>query len=438
MNAGLNNLLSDFINSSTTIDLQPQWLDRALTISENLHNRSRQYDLYLQALALFSFESWIQEQEPNLEINLANSSVFKPELANIIDAVCNLQVGDFKICLIPTISDEDSEIIISRYIVDIPEFTAHFYVIVEIDEELELSFIRGFVNHESLIANKPNYPLDIDWNYAVPTSLFESKTEKLLVNLQCLDPQGISLPVINSDRDILVEDRTNLQQILPEVKTQPLWKKLTWQQAVSTVSNPDLCKWLYQSLDNDNPDFSLHLKDLFNLINQKAINLREWIQTQINEIEQELTWQMLPAPAMSSSFRDISIDNPAARLDSILTQISNVTNISIPSNAGRAYQEFALATPLRLYAVTWLVSETEKTWSLLLILGGNPNNIPPYGVKLRISDRHSILQEQKLTSDLGVAYLCTKLEATAEEKLLVTIIPADGSPEISRLFEFSF
>ena len=47
-----------------------------------------------------------------------------------------------------------------------------------------------------------------------------------------------------------------------------------------------------------------------------------------------------------------------------------------------------------------------------------PNNIPPYGVKLRISDRHSILQEQELTSDLGVAYLCTKLKLHAEEKVI--------------------
>ncbi|MDJ0687219.1 MAG: DUF1822 family protein [Xenococcaceae cyanobacterium MO_188.B32] len=439
MNTGLNNLLTDFINSSAIVELQPQWLDRALTISENSSNYSRQFNLYLQALALFSFESWLQVREPNLAIALADSSIFKPELANIIDVICDLQVGDFKVCLIPIISDSEPEITIPRYVVDLPEFTAHFYVIVEIDEELELSFIKKFIDRDRLIANKPNYPLDIDWNYAVPTSLFESRIEKLLVNLQCLEPQGISLPALNSDRDnILVEDRTKLQQILPEVKTQPLWKKLTWEQAVATVTNPDLCNWVYQSLNNNNPHFNLHLKDLFNLLTQQAINLREWIQTQINEIEQELTWQMLPAPAMSSSFRDISTDNPAARLDNILTQISNVTNINIPSNAGRAYQEFALETPLRLYAVTWLISETEKTWSLLLILGGNPNNIPPYGVKLRISDRHSILQEQELTSDLGVAYLCTKLEATAEEKLLVTIIPPDGSPEISRLFEFSF
>ncbi len=439
MNSNFNHLLTDFTNSSTMIELQAQWLDRALTISENLHNASRQFNLYLQALALFSFESWIHIREPNLAINIANSSVFKPELANIIDVVYNLQVGDFKVCLIPTIDYSDLEITIPRYVIDIPEFVAHFYVIVEIDEELELGFIRGFIDYNRLIVNKSNYPLDIDWNYAFYSSLFESKAEKLLVNLQCLKPNSITLPNIDREQENkLINSQTTLQKILPEVKTKPLWKKLTWEQAVITVTNADLRNWLYQSLTNNNPSFNLYLRDLFKILTQQTINLREWIQNQIDELEQELTWQMLPAPAISSNFRGINIDNPAASLNNILTQIGNVTDINIPSNAGRAYQEFVGETPVRLYTVTWLVSETEKTWSLLLILGGTPNSIPPYGVKLRISDRNNILQEQELTSDLGVAYLCTKLEATAEEKLLVTITPPDGNTEISRLFEFSF
>lgn len=439
MYTDLNNPLIDFTNSSAIIELEQQWLDRALALSENLHNRSRQFNLYLQALALFSFESWIHLREPNLVINLANSSVFKPELANIIDVVCNVQVGDFKICLIPILDDGDSEIIIPRYVVDVPEFTAHFYVLVEIDEELEIAIIREFIDYDRLMVNKANYVLDSDWNYVVPNSLFVSKPKNLLVNLQCLEYSAITLPSMERRQDSqLIKAQTTLPRILPEIKTQPLWKKLTWEQAVITITNPDLRTWLYQSINNTNPHFNLYLQDLFKLLTQQAINLREWIQNQVEYLEQELTWQILPAPAMSTNFRDINTDNPAASLDNILAQINKVTNISIPNHAGRAYQEFSLAIPLRLYAVTWLISETEKTWSLLLILGSTPNNIPPYGVKLRISDRHDILQEQELTSDLGVAYLCTKLQANAEEKLLVTIIPPDGSTEISRLFEFIF
>lgn len=439
MNTQLNNSLTDFTNSSTIIELQPQWLDRALTVSQNLHNRSRQFNLYLQILALFSFESWLNLREPNLAVNITESSVFKPELANVLDVTYNIQVGDFKVCLIPTIDASDSEIIIPKYVVNIPEFTAHFYVIVEIDEELELSFIKGFIDRDILIANQANYPLDIDWNYAVPISLFESRIAKLLVNLQCLEPNSITLPNPASDRDNkLIESPTILQEILPEIKAQPLWKKLTWSQAVTTITNTDLRSWLYQSLTNNNPNFNLYLRDLFKLLTNQAINLREWIHNQIDEIEQKSTWQMLPATATSSSFRDVDRDNPAASLNNILAQISEATDINIPANSGRAYQEFPGTNSLRLYAVTWLISETDGTWNLLLILGSTPSSIPPYGVKLRISDRYSILQEQELTNDSGIAYLCTELEATTEEKLLVTITPPDSSMEISRLFEFIF
>ena len=170
MNTNLNNLLTDFTNSSTIIELQPQWFDRALEISENLHNQSRQFNLYLQALALFSFESWIGLREPNLILNKTESSVLKPDLANILDVTCNVEIGNFKVCLIPTIDALDSEILIPRYVVDIPEFTAHFYVLVEIEEELELSLIRGFLELDRLIANKQIFSLDIDWNYAVPSN----------------------------------------------------------------------------------------------------------------------------------------------------------------------------------------------------------------------------------------------------------------------------
>ena len=242
-------MLTDFTNSSAIIELKQQWLERALIISNNLHNRSRQFNLYLQALALFSFESWLDWREPSLAINLENSSVFKPELANLIDVVCNLQVRDFKVCLIPTLDDSNSEIIIPRYVLDIAELVAHFYVIVEIDEELEVVFIKGFIDFEHLLAHKNNYPLSIDWNYTVPRKLFASKMEKLLVNLQCLEADGICLPNIDREREKKSsKSQTKLQQILSELKTQPLWKKLTWEQAVIVVTNPELCNWLHQSL----------------------------------------------------------------------------------------------------------------------------------------------------------------------------------------------
>ena len=432
-----NNLLSNFLASSSVIDLQPSWIERALNIGKTSHNSQRQFNLYLQALSLFAFESWLSGREPNLLVNLAEASIFKPEISNIVDAVCNVQVGDFRVCLIPTLDARETEVFISRYVIDIPEFTAHFYVLVEIDEDIEICSIKGFINYNDLSQYYSNYPLERDWNYAVPSRLFDSQIEKLLVNLQCLEADAITLPVTDSNYN-LINLQTELQQILPEIKSQPLWKKLTWSQARVVVTNPHLRNWLYESLSYNNAQFNVYLKDLFKLLTQQVINLRDWIQTQVADIESELTWQMLPATVMSPTLRDSNIDNTAVQLDNILTQISNQLNLNIPSNAGRAYQEFALETPLRLYAVTWLISEAEKTWGLLLILGSTPNNIPPYGVKLRISDRNNIIQEQELTSDSDGAYICTYLEAGANDQLLVTITSPDGNTEISRWFEFRF
>ena len=437
MNTNIDNLSADFSVNNTMIDLEQEWLDRALAIGKNSHNITRKFNWYLQALALFTFESWLSIREPTLNINLAEASIFKSEIANILDVVCHVWVGDFCLCIIPSLDAGEPEVTIPRYVIDIPEFTAHFYVLVEVDEELETGLIKGFIDYNRLSDYKSRYFLDKDWNYAVPSTLWELNIAKLLVNLQCLDSNAITLPASNSQQNSL-DLHPELQQILPEVESQPLWKKLTWSQAVATVTNPELRNWLYHSLTNNNYRSNVYLKDLFKLLTQQAINLRDWIQTQLEYLEPELTWQMLPTNMMLAQMRNTNSDNPAVSLDNILTQISNNLNLNIPSNAGRAYQEFDLETPLRLYAVTWLISETEKTWGLLLILGSTPNNIPPYGVKLRVSDRSNIIQEQELTSASGGAYLCTHLEATAEDKLLVTITPPDGSPEISRLFEFRF
>ena len=432
----MNNLLRDFSDSSAAIDLEPQWIERALSIGQNSNNFTRKFNLYLQTLTLFCFESWLSTREPSLSVHVADASIFKTELANILDVVWNFQVGDFKVCLIPTLDASEAEITIPRYVIDIPEFTANFYVLVEIDEDLEIGSIKGFIDYNHLSDYKNYYTLESDWNYAVPLKLFESKTEKLLLNLQCLDAEAITIPEANSDYNI-IDLQSELRQILPQVNNQLLWKTLTWSQAKIIITNQELRNWLYQSLTNNNSQFNVYLGDLLKLLSQQAINLRDWIQTQLNYLEPEITWQMLPANAMLTSLRDNN-DNPSIVLDNILNQISNRLNINIPDNAGRAYQEFDLEIPLRLYAVTWLISETEQTWGLLLIVGGTPNNIPPYGVKLRVSDRNSIIQEQELTSNSGGAYLCTHLEAGAEDKLLVTITPPNDNPEISRLFEFRF
>lgn len=85
--------LVEFDDNPEIITLEPELLEQALEISQHLRNKSRQWQIYFQALALFAFEEWLHKREPSISINRKETSVFQPQYANVIDAVCNLRVG---------------------------------------------------------------------------------------------------------------------------------------------------------------------------------------------------------------------------------------------------------------------------------------------------------------------------------------------------------
>ena len=125
----------EFEELTETIPLEPEQLDQAVELSSQVGNEDRKWQIYLQALTLLSFEEWLRKREPEMSLDREHSSVVQPKYANEIDAVFNLRVSEFKVCLIPNITLTDKEATIPRAVVDLPEFTAHFYVVIGIEED---------------------------------------------------------------------------------------------------------------------------------------------------------------------------------------------------------------------------------------------------------------------------------------------------------------
>ena len=68
-NIETNNLLLDFESfSETGIELSPEQIDRAVELSDRIPNSERQWQTYLNALALFGFETWLQSRDRSLII----------------------------------------------------------------------------------------------------------------------------------------------------------------------------------------------------------------------------------------------------------------------------------------------------------------------------------------------------------------------------------
>lgn len=425
------------------IDLAPAVIDRAVTLSSNIPNEERQWQTYINGLALGCFEEWLASRASGLTFNQNHCSILQPAVANAIDAVCNLDVNGFKICLIAIGGFMDEEVTLPRAVVDLPEYTPHFYVLVQVQEELETANIQGFLSYEQLVNQHAtiNVHAEEDWTYQLPFSWFDTDSNQLLLNLRCLEPTAISLPEVQKDRSMqLTQMRSELEALLPQLQSPQcqLWQVLTWEQGAVVLSNPELLNWVYQlqrQSEQPKPLASVrkHLADTLQLLTQPTLNAGRWLLGELDELAQELSWVLLPNLAPATAMR-----SPAEEFVAIVTQLKQ-TDIAIPPEARGAYRDLRLAgMPLRLYAVTWpLLSDSTPEWTLLLVLGATPgSNLPP-GLQLRVSDQTDILVERVLDAQQRNSYFYTRIVGTWEEKFIVTVSLPSGIEQTLPPFSFN-
>lgn len=422
------------------IAIESAQIDCAIQISGLVPDQNKQWLTYLNALALFVFEQWLDERAEELSIITDNCSILQPQYANAIEAVCNLRVGEFNLCLIATGSAMDESVIVPRAAIDLPEFAAHFYVWVEVQEECELAIIRGFVRRDCLMQYclETNLQPDLDWTYSLPIAWFDSDPNRLLLYLRCLEASAIALPIVPSDRiATLSRIVAELATLLPQLQTAEtaLSQVLNWQQGVAVLTSPELLKWVYQlqiSEDKNEVINTNYLSDLLTLLTQQALNVAHWLQDQMDDLAQGLSWVLMPAfvpVTVMRSARTLEEGLPTEELQGIIQQLTN-TGIEIPTTARGAYQELIIAdSAVRLYALTWPFLSPENTteWTLVLVIGPQPGrNLPP-GIRLRVSDQSGILVQRRHNPNSLDPYLYVVIAGRWDEKFLATITLANGT-----------
>lgn len=423
-----------------TLLLDSKHFEEAERISHNNQAVSRQWSNYLQALALISFEAWLQEREPSLTVTRESCSVFQPEVASVIEAVCDLQLGGFRVCLIPTLRLTADEVAIPRAVVDIGAYAAHFYVVVALDEEAEVATIRGFLRYDQLVHYRSQLQPDFDWNYPLPSSWLNTDVNELLLNLQCLDPQAISLPIVaNHHLTVLPRQRAEILAVLPQALEKPLWEVLTWEQAVDVLTQPHLLRWLYQYQTEPTParhqELITALGDLLQILTRKAINVGLWMERRLDDLAAAVSWQIVPEAALVRETRRFDDQSIVQTLGELLEESLELEERP-PEHAGRVYQDIALTdgTYLRLYAVAWPLDG--QNWTLVIIAGARPGDLPPYGLQLRVSDQTGVLVEETLAQDQQLAYLFAQVEGSHDDLFLVTLRSASGATQESEPFAF--
>ncbi|MFL9449596.1 DUF1822 family protein [Tolypothrix bouteillei VB521301_2] len=233
-----NQLLSLGTLEDEVIYLEPEHFDRAVEISNKVATEQKRWQVYLNVLALCSFEEWLQGAASDLSIQLDYYSVLRFPFANELTALSYLKVGEFDICLIVTENLTDEVVILPSTSIDSPEFATHFYVIIEILEEQESAIIRGLLRYDKLL----NYQRSSDWvksqdSYKIPLFLFDSEPNHLLSALRLLSPSAIL------QKKSRVQISKKIIQIQQKVKNSQL---VVFQQKVTRLSY-----WIQNIFDAD-------------------------------------------------------------------------------------------------------------------------------------------------------------------------------------------
>lgn len=187
------------VNSSEVRLLLPEviWLEtehfeQAREISNQVTGEAQQWQTYLNALALLALSEWLGEGIPDKTVSRDT---------NVIEAVCNLKVGEFKLCPIATEHVLDEVVNIPQDAIERPDLAAHFYVVLEVLEEEEQVIVRGVGRYDQLVNYRRGVNLQLlaDGCYQLPLSLFDAEPNHLLFYCRLLEPTAIPLPVASPE-----------------------------------------------------------------------------------------------------------------------------------------------------------------------------------------------------------------------------------------------
>ena len=408
-----------------TAILEPEHYQRARKVSHSVTGEAYQWQAYINTLALEGFEQWLRERIPEFPLQEENCSLLNPYYADVIQAACNLQVGEFKICVWGTESILNEAVSIPIAAIELHEFAAHFYVAVEVLEEQEEVLIRGFLAADQLARYRQRMDLSpqSDWTHLLPLEWFDKEVNHLLTELKYLSPSSIPLTVDASEAPAITSLTPSAIDTLlsdlpsPQVK---LWQHLTWEQGGQLLRCPAFVKALYQyqTQTPPAPSLGIRLRELANLFSQPAIDTAAWLQGELDTLAVSLGLFQAQASLMRS------ID----RFEGAIADLRE-GGIPIPIPANSTYQDFDLnGLPLRLCAISWSIKSTSasnKGWSLLVILGTQLGDPLPTGMKLQVSNLADILEAPRL--EFEEFFLYAVVEGSWKEKLIVTIIPETGS-----------
>ena len=354
------------------IQLDPAAVEQAIALSQAIPEPLQRWQSYLTLLALEGFEEWLQQHSTPTPLK-RKQAILQPNGFDL-PAASRLDLTRFQVCLVAIDSDEDEVVELPASVIDAPGKMAHFYVAAAVNEELHLVTMRYFLRYDMLAQYRQqnHYPVTSNQTYQLPTAIFETDFDELLLYLTCLDPSAIVLPAA----------------VLP----------------AASLATP-LNQWLVQPV----------------------VNAGAWLQRQIDDLADDLAWCFFsPKPVGGMmSVEGITTDAAATPTDDQLTAILTAierNGIQIPQNSRAAYQDVTVGDrTLRLCVAIWADPQAtpEPEWSLLAILKALPNQTMPDRTQLIVSEATTPIVAETLSP--GSAYLVAQAIGNWNEQFTIAI-----------------
>jgi len=340
----------------STVTLPETAVQWALQVCQGMPEPEPQWQTFLQALALEGFQRWLAAGTLALSQNNDDQQSPSPGMV--------YPVGDFRLCLLAQGSLSDDRVSLPAASLDATGAYAHFWVLLEVQEEVNQVTVLGSLRCDRISACQP-LQVNADGSYTVPIAAFDTAPEELLLYLSCLNPAQLAAPSLV---------RPAAADIHPRATDRP-------------------------------------------------INVGRWLQDQLDAVAAGLAWTLLPPLVPATA----GLRSPSETLTAMLEELEPTLPIpETARGAYTDFQRFGL--PFRLYALTWTLFESDTPeWSLLLLLGPVNGRQLPAGIRLMLRDQHTILVDQTLTTDTDATYLYGQVIGTWAEEFIATVQLPGGS-----------
>ena len=136
-----------FNPTDLVLELEPATIDRAWSLSQTAGNSASRWQNYLNQLALAVFLPWLQaEEDATAKVESQANLAAKWELIN----GTAIAIKNAKLVLIPSESEDQSELRVPQEWIDIPSWTADYYLGVQVNVDAGYVRIWGYTTHQNL------------------------------------------------------------------------------------------------------------------------------------------------------------------------------------------------------------------------------------------------------------------------------------------------